>query len=100
MGSYMRTEIKYGSDVGRLAESYPEAAGDVHLHSIGRNSEIIKDVGTAADMDGKHSIAWDYGHPRHRARPHGDGEPGGHQPLPPLLGISLSLMCPWSTTGS
>ena len=54
-GSYLRTEIRYGGDVGRLAEAILKLQG-MHLHSIGRNSEIIKDVGTASDMDGKHSI--------------------------------------------
>ncbi len=54
--TYLRIEIRYGGDLGPLAASILKLRG-VHLHSIGRNSEVIKDVGTASDMDDKHRVA-------------------------------------------
>ncbi len=54
-GRYLRVEINLEGDISPLAQTLLNIRG-MHLHSIGRTSEIIKDVGSAIDMDDKHRI--------------------------------------------
>ena len=54
-GDFLRLTVNYEGDVAGLAEALIETPG-VELHSIGRASEVVKDVGTPVTMDGKHSI--------------------------------------------
>ena len=53
---YLRLGVTYDGEVGLLAEALVGTEG-VDLHSIGRASEVIKDVGTAAAMDHKHGVS-------------------------------------------
>lgn len=55
-GSFIRLGVDYEGEVRELAHSLLNAEG-VDLHSIGRASELVKDVGTAAEIDSKHSIS-------------------------------------------
>ena len=48
--------INYEGEVPSLARDLLNTAG-VALHSIGRSSEVVKDVGTPAAMDQKHALA-------------------------------------------
>ena len=56
-GQYMRLTINYEGDVKAIAESLYNTPG-VQIHSIGRVSEIIKDLGTAHDVDSLHHVGW------------------------------------------
>jgi hypothetical protein len=47
--------VDYEGEVARLAQALLDTKG-VELHSIGRASEVVKDVGTPAVMDGKHQV--------------------------------------------
>ncbi len=55
-GSFIRLALRYRGDVPALAETLLATPGVV-IHSIGESSEIVKDVGTAADIDAKHNLA-------------------------------------------
>lgn len=54
--SYLRLAADYEGDVTSLAQALLRTPGVV-LHSIGEASEVIKDVGTPAMMDGRHEIS-------------------------------------------
>ena len=54
-GGFLRLTVDYKGDVSTLAEALLGTEG-VELHSIGRVSEVVKDVGTASAMDGKHAV--------------------------------------------
>ncbi len=54
--SYLRLAADYEGDVTSLAQALLRTPGVV-LHSIGEASEVIKDVGTPAMMDGRHQIS-------------------------------------------
>ena len=54
-GGFLRLTVNYEGDVPRLAEALIETPG-VSLHSIGEVSEVVKDVGTAGETDGKHHL--------------------------------------------
>ena len=53
---YLRLVIKFDGDTTALAKAVLELEG-VEIHSIGRASEVIKDVGTPAEMDRKHHVS-------------------------------------------
>ena len=54
-GPFLRLEVNYEGETADLAAALLDTDG-VALHSIGRTSEVIKDVGTPAAMDGRHNI--------------------------------------------
>ncbi len=55
-GEYLRLTINYEGDIRLLAEALMNTQG-VHIHSIGRVSEVIKDLGTALNVDERHDVA-------------------------------------------
>ena len=55
-GAYLRLCIDYGGSVRDMAEALA-GVGGVEVHSIGRSSEVIKDVGTAADLERRHGVS-------------------------------------------
>ena len=55
-GQFLRLVINYGGEIPKLAESLLNTQG-VALHSIGRVSEVIKDVGTPVTMDHQHAVS-------------------------------------------
>lgn len=52
---FLRLNVNYEGDVNALAASLYELPG-VTIHSIGQNSEVVKDVGTGVELDDKHGI--------------------------------------------
>lgn len=54
-GQFLRLAVNYEGEPAELAADLLETPG-VALHSIGRTSEVIKDVGTPAAMDQRHDI--------------------------------------------
>ena len=52
---YLRLGVDYKGDAQILAEALLRLDG-IEIHSIGANSEVIKDVGTAIDMDKRHTV--------------------------------------------
>ncbi len=55
-GSFLRLSVRFTGEVRKLAESLLNQQG-LELHSIGKSSEVIKDVGTPNSIDGRLSIA-------------------------------------------
>ena len=55
VGGFIRLAVDYVGDVADLAQALLDTEG-VDLHSIGRASEVVKDVGTATDVDGRHGV--------------------------------------------
>ena len=55
VGAFIRLAVDYGGDVSKLAQALLDTEG-VDLHSIGRASEVVKDVGTATDVDSIHGV--------------------------------------------
>ncbi len=54
-GEFLRLVVNYEGDVRRLAEDLLRTEG-VEIHSIGEASEVVKDVGTPAEVDGRHGV--------------------------------------------
>ena len=54
-GQFLRLEVNYEGETPELAAALLDTPG-VALHSIGRTSEVIKDVGTPLAMDELHDI--------------------------------------------
>ena len=52
---FLRLNVNYEGDLNALAASLYELPG-VTIHSIGQNSEVVKDVGTGVELDDKHGI--------------------------------------------
>ena len=52
---YARLTADYDGNIRALAEALIETK-DVHIHSIGRVSEVVKDLNTALDVDQKHAV--------------------------------------------
>jgi glutamate synthase domain-containing protein 1 len=52
-GRFYRLGVDYSGDVRKLSDAVLSIKG-TEIHSIGRSSEIIKDVGDAYDLDKKH----------------------------------------------
>ncbi len=52
---YLRLTINYEGDIAALADALMNARG-VHIHSIGRVSEVVKDIGTALNVNQRHDI--------------------------------------------
>ena len=55
-GQFLRLVINFEGEIPDLAEALLTTRG-VALHSIGENSEVIKDVGTPVIMDSKHAVS-------------------------------------------
>ena len=55
-GGFLRLTVNYEGEVKALAEALLDTDG-VAIHSIGRSSETVKDVGTATEMDRTHSVS-------------------------------------------
>ena len=55
VGDYLRVSVDYQGDVQKLADALVDMDGLV-IHSIGECSEVIKDVGTADDLDTRHNL--------------------------------------------
>ena len=55
-GGFIRLALNYEGEVAPLAEALLDTPGVV-IHSIGESSEVVKDVGTAAEIDSKHRLA-------------------------------------------
>lgn len=54
-GQFLRLEVNFEGETSELAAALLDTPG-VALHSIGRTSEVIKDVGTPVAMDERHDI--------------------------------------------
>ncbi len=54
-GSFLRLDVRFAGEIRQLAESLLTQRG-LELHSIGKSSEVIKDVGTPSSIDSRHSI--------------------------------------------
>ena len=54
-GQFLRLVVNYEGETAELAADLLDTPG-VALHSIGRTSEVIKDVGTPVAMDERHDI--------------------------------------------
>ena len=54
-GQFLRLVVNYEGEAAELAAALLDTDG-VALHSIGRASEVIKDVGTPVNMDQRHAI--------------------------------------------
>ncbi len=52
---FMRLTVDYGGEIRELADALYEVPG-VRIHSIGRCSEVIKDVGDAAALESRHQV--------------------------------------------
>lgn len=52
---FLRLNVNFEGDLNVLAASLYELPG-VTIHSIGQNSEVVKDVGTGLELDDKHGI--------------------------------------------
>ena len=55
-GQFLRLAVNFEGETRELAAALLETPG-VALHSIGRTSEVIKDVGTPVAMDQRHDVA-------------------------------------------
>ena len=55
VGAFIRLAVDYEGDAAELAQALLDTEG-VDLHSIGRASEVVKDVGTATDVDDRHGV--------------------------------------------
>ena len=55
-GQFLRLVVNFEGETPELAAALLETHG-VALHSIGRTSEVIKDVGTPVAMDQRHDIS-------------------------------------------
>jgi glutamine phosphoribosylpyrophosphate amidotransferase len=56
LNGFGRLTVNYEGEASDLAEALVDTEG-VELHSVGEASEVIKDVGTAADMDAVHNMS-------------------------------------------
>ena len=56
LDGFLRLTVNYEGEVRELAEALINTDG-VELHSVGEVSEVVKDVGTAIAMDGKHHVS-------------------------------------------
>ena len=55
VGTYFRLTVNYEGEINLLAEAIIHIE-NVHIHSIGRVSEVIKDMDTALDVDDRHHV--------------------------------------------
>lgn len=55
-GYYLRLTVNYEGDIESVARALLGTTG-VHIHSIGRVSEVIKDLGTADDVNLVHGVS-------------------------------------------
>ncbi len=54
-GDFIRLFLNYEGEVPELAGALYEMP-EVEIHSMGRSSEVVKDVGTASDVDARHGL--------------------------------------------
>lgn len=54
-GDFIRLFLNYEGEVPELAGALYDMP-EVEIHSMGRSSEVVKDVGTASDVDARHSL--------------------------------------------
>ena len=55
-GEYLRLTVNHRGEIGELAKALLTNM-NIHLHSIGKVSEVVKDVGSAMDMEHKHKVS-------------------------------------------
>ena len=85
---FLRLNVNYEGDVQPLATALYELPG-VTIHSMGRNSEVVKDIGTGLDLSDKHRVGGMTG-------THGIG----HVRLPPRAGSTSPTPTPSGPTPS
>ena len=56
-GSDVRAEVVWDGDLAALAESVEHANGRIDVMSVGRSMEIVKDVGSASDLDRLYNLS-------------------------------------------
>ncbi len=56
VGSFLRVGVDFRGDVRALADALLGVQG-AEIHSIGKSSEVIKDVGDSYELDKKHAIS-------------------------------------------
>ena len=56
VNEYLRLGISFSGTISDLAEAIISLDG-IELHSIGENSEVVKDVGSGIGLDQKHSVS-------------------------------------------
>ena len=54
-GDFIRLFLNYEGEVPELAGALYDMP-EIEIHSMGRSSEVVKDVGTASDVDGRHGL--------------------------------------------
>ena len=54
-GDFIRLFLNYEGNVPELAGALYNMP-EIEIHSIGRSSEVVKDVGTASDVDARHGL--------------------------------------------
>ena len=55
-GEYLRLGLEWNDDPEKLAQTLVHLQG-IEVHSIGGHSEVIKDVGTAVDLERRHHVS-------------------------------------------
>ena len=56
VGGFLRLTVNYEGEVPDLANALVDTEG-IELHSIGQRSEVVKDVGTATQLDSVHDLS-------------------------------------------
>jgi glutamate synthase domain-containing protein 1 len=56
-GNDLRAEIAWQGDLGDLADAVEQANGHVDVMSVGRAMEIVKDVGSASELDRVYALS-------------------------------------------
>ncbi len=54
-GDFIRLFLNYEGEVPELAGALYDMP-EIEIHSMGQSSEVVKDVGTASDVDGRHGL--------------------------------------------
>ena len=55
-GEFLRLTIDYSGEIADLAKALLTDK-EIHLHSIGKASEVVKDVGSSLDVERKHKVS-------------------------------------------
>ena len=82
----LRVELGNGAAAAAVERAVLRSAPGSEVFSIGRRLDLVKRVGTAADLDASFRIRGLRGHPRDRPHPALHREPGRPQPLAAVLG--------------
>ncbi len=56
-GDFIRLFLNYEGEVPELAGALYDMP-EIEIHSMGRSSEVVKDVGTATDVDARHGLGF------------------------------------------